>query len=145
MWAAIINTISETGLASSQSMSDMLILAITGAAFLVGAIGGAFRIAVLPAIGATGAIGGASITTRAVILRPGLLVPPGLNQQLAFVDIIIVALGVLAGGLSVIFNQRGSMVSSVLKNLFSSMLNMALFRYLPRPLQDRSSSRLLST
>ncbi|KAF8608137.1 hypothetical protein BDV93DRAFT_519198 [Ceratobasidium sp. AG-I] len=110
MWAAIINTVSEAGLASSQSMSDMLILLITGAAFLVGGVGGAFRIAVLPAIGATGAIGGASIMTRAVILRPGLLVPPGLNQQLAFVDIILVALGVLAGGLSVIFNQRGSII-----------------------------------
>lgn len=117
MWAAIVNTVSEAGLAPSQSMSDTLILLITGSAFLVGAVGGAFRIAVLPAIGATGAIGGASITIRAVILRPGLLVPPGLNQQLAFVNIIIVALGVLGGGLSVIFNQRGSMVSGILKSL----------------------------
>lgn len=117
VWAAIVNTVSANGLASSQSMSDMLVLLITGAAFLVGAIGGAFRIAVLPAIGATGALGGAAITIRAVILRPGLLVPPGLNDQLAFVDIIFVALGVLGGGLSVIFNQRGTMVSVLLNHL----------------------------
>ncbi|KAG8745163.1 hypothetical protein FRC10_008616 [Ceratobasidium sp. 414] len=110
MWAALVNALSETGLASSQSMSDMLILLITGAAFLVGAIGGAFRIVVLPAMGASCAIGGASITTRIVILRPGLLVPSGLNDQLAFVNIVIVAVGALCGGLSVVFKQRGSMI-----------------------------------
>ncbi|KAG9097890.1 hypothetical protein FRC06_007053, partial [Ceratobasidium sp. 370] len=110
MWAALVNTVSETGLGSSQSMSDMLILLITGAAFLVGAIGGAFRVAVFPAMGASCAIGGVSITTRIVILRPGLLVPPGLNHQLAFVNIVIVAVGILCGGLSVIFKQRGSMI-----------------------------------
>jgi hypothetical protein len=110
VWAAIVNTISE-GLASSQSMSDMLIMLIVGAAFLVGAIGGAFRIAVLPAMGATCAIGGVSIATRIVILRPGLLVPSGLNQQLAFVNVVIVAVGALCGGLSLVFKQRGSMVS----------------------------------
>ncbi|KAG8708538.1 hypothetical protein FRC08_018836 [Ceratobasidium sp. 394] len=110
MWAALANTISETGLASSQSMSDMLILLITGAAFLVGAFGGAFRIAVLPAMGASCAIGGVSVTTRIIILRPGLLVPPGLNDQLAFVNIVIVAVGILCGGLSVLFKQRGSMI-----------------------------------
>ncbi|QRW12601.1 hypothetical protein RhiLY_11600 [Ceratobasidium sp. AG-Ba] len=92
MWAALVNTMSETGLAPSQSMSDMLILLITGAAFLIGTIGGAFRIAVVPAMAATCAIGGASIAIRAIILRPGLLVPPGLNQQLAFVNIVIVAI-----------------------------------------------------
>ncbi|QRV83970.1 hypothetical protein RhiJN_11986 [Ceratobasidium sp. AG-Ba] len=110
MWAALVNTMSETGLAPSQSMSDMLILLITGAAFLIGTIGGAFRIAVVPAMAATCAIGGASIAIRAIILRPGLLVPPGLNQQLAFVNIVIVAVGILCGGLSVVFNQRGSMI-----------------------------------
>ncbi|KAG8704983.1 hypothetical protein FRC08_001911 [Ceratobasidium sp. 394] len=110
MWAALVNTISETGLASSQSMSDMLILLITGAAFLVGAFGGAFRFAVLPAMGASCAIGGVSVTTRIIILRPGLLVPPGLNDQLAFVNIVVVAVGILCGGLSVLFKQRGSMI-----------------------------------
>ncbi|CAE6395820.1 unnamed protein product [Rhizoctonia solani] len=112
MWAALINTISESGLASSQSMSDMLILLITGAAFLVGMIGGAFRLLVLPAMAATCALGGSSIAVRGVILRPGLLVPPGQTQQLAFVNIVIVAVGALAGGLSVIFKQRESMIFS---------------------------------
>ncbi|CAE6353336.1 unnamed protein product [Rhizoctonia solani] len=112
MWAALINTISESGLASSQSMSDMLILLITGAAFLVGMVGGAFRLIVLPAMAATCALGGSSIAVRGVILRPGLLVPPGQNQQLAFVNIVIVAAGALFGGLSVIFKQRESMIFS---------------------------------
>ncbi|KAF8756683.1 hypothetical protein RHS01_04523 [Rhizoctonia solani] len=85
MWTALVNTISENGLAYSQSMSDMLILLITGAAFLVGMVGGAFRLLVLPAMAAMCALGGSSIAVRAVILRPGLLVPPGQNQQLAFI------------------------------------------------------------
>ncbi|KAJ1305943.1 hypothetical protein OPQ81_010661 [Rhizoctonia solani] len=112
MWAALINTVSESGLASSQSMSDMLILLITGAAFLVGMVGGAFRILVLPAMAAICALGGSSIAARGVILRPGLLVPPGPNQKLAFVNIVIVAVGALSGGLSVIFKQRESMIFS---------------------------------
>ncbi|KAF8706723.1 hypothetical protein RHS03_04738, partial [Rhizoctonia solani] len=101
MWTALVNTISENGLAYSQSMSDMLILLITGAAFLVGMVGGAFRLLVLPAMAAMCALGGSSIAVRAVILRPGLLVPPGQNQQLAFVNIIIVSVGALFGGLSI--------------------------------------------
>ncbi|QRW25253.1 hypothetical protein RhiXN_07202 [Rhizoctonia solani] len=113
MWTALVNTISESGLASSQSMSDMLILLITGAAFLVGMVGGAFRLLVLPAMAAMCALGGSSIAVRAVILRPGLLVPPGQNQQLAFVNIIIVSVGALFGGLSVIFKQRESMASNI--------------------------------
>ncbi|KAH7311159.1 hypothetical protein B0J17DRAFT_585894 [Rhizoctonia solani] len=112
MWTAMINTISESGLAPSQSMSDMLILLITGAAFLVGMIGGALRLFVLPAMAAICALGGSSIAVRGVILRPGLLVPPGQNQQLAFVNIVIVAVGALVGGLSVIFKQRESMIFS---------------------------------
>ncbi|GAB1523508.1 hypothetical protein RhiTH_006658 [Rhizoctonia solani] len=112
MWTALVNTISENGLAYSQSMSDMLILLITGAAFLVGMVGGAFRLLVLPAMAAMCALGGSSIAVRAVILRPGLLVPPGQNQQLAFVNIIIVSVGALFGGLSVIFKQRESMASN---------------------------------
>ncbi|KAH7329893.1 hypothetical protein B0J17DRAFT_580549 [Rhizoctonia solani] len=112
MWTAMINTISESGLAPSQSMSDMLILLITGAAFLVGMIGGALRLFVLPAVAAICALGGSSIAVRGVILRPGLLVPPGQNQQLAFVNIVIVAVGALVGGLSVIFKQRESMIFS---------------------------------
>ncbi|KAG8755905.1 hypothetical protein FRC11_005677 [Ceratobasidium sp. 423] len=110
IWTALINTISENGLASSQSTSDMLILLITGAAFLVGMIGGAFRLVVLPAMAAICALGGSSIAVRGIILRPGLLVPPGPNQQLAFVNLVIVAVGGLTGGLSVIFKQRESMV-----------------------------------
>ncbi|CAE6443851.1 unnamed protein product [Rhizoctonia solani] len=112
MWAALINTISENGLASSQSMSDMLILLITGAAFLVGMVGGAFRIIALPAMVAICVLGGLSVAARGVILRPGLLVPPGPNQQLAFVNLVIVAVGGLSGGLSVIFKQRESMIFS---------------------------------
>jgi hypothetical protein len=111
VWAALVNTTSEDALATSQFMSDMLILLTTGAAFLVGLVAGAFRFVVLPAMTATCALGGGSIATRGVILRPGLLVPPGLNRQLAFVNIVIVGIGVLLGGLSVIFKQRESMVS----------------------------------
>ncbi|KAG8790141.1 hypothetical protein FRC12_012711 [Ceratobasidium sp. 428] len=110
VWAAVVNTISEAGLGSSQSMSDMLILLITGAAFLLGTLGGAFRFAIFPAMGATCAIGGVSITSRIVILRPGLLVPSGLNTQMAFANIVIVIVGVLCGGLSVVFKQRSSMI-----------------------------------
>ncbi|CAE7128424.1 unnamed protein product [Rhizoctonia solani] len=112
MWTALVNTISENGLAPSQSMSDMLILLITGVAFLVGMVGGAFRLMVLPAMAAICALGGSSVAVRGIILRPGLLVPPGQNRQLAFVNILIVVVGALSGGLGVIFKQRESMIFS---------------------------------
>ncbi|CAE6418618.1 unnamed protein product [Rhizoctonia solani] len=112
MWVALVNAISESGLASSQSMSDMLILLLTGAAFFGGLIGGAIRLVVLPAMAATCALGGSSIAVRAVILRPGLLVPPGQNRRLAFVNILIVVVGALSGALSVIFKRRESMIFS---------------------------------
>ncbi|KAG9118367.1 hypothetical protein FRC07_007144 [Ceratobasidium sp. 392] len=110
MWTALINTLTEAGLASTQFMSDMLILLITGAAFLLGTLGGAFRIAIFPAMGATCAIGGVSITSRIIILRPGLLIPSGLDTQLAFANLVIVIVGMLCGGLSVVFAQRSSMI-----------------------------------
>ncbi|CCO33657.1 hypothetical protein BN14_07742 [Rhizoctonia solani AG-1 IB] len=112
MWVALTNTISESGLAPSQSMSDILILLITGAAFFVGMVGGAFRVLVLPTMAAICILGGSSIAIRGVILRPGLLVPPGQNQQLAFANVVIVAVCALLGGLSVIFKQRESIIFS---------------------------------
>ncbi|CAE6379292.1 unnamed protein product [Rhizoctonia solani] len=113
MWVALVNAISESGLASSQSMSDMLILVITGAAFLGGLIAGALRLVVLPAMAATCALGGSSIAVRGVILRPGLLVPPGQNRRLGVLNILIVLVGALSGALGVIFKQRESMASKL--------------------------------
>ncbi|CAE6430427.1 unnamed protein product [Rhizoctonia solani] len=116
MWVALVNAISESGLASSQSMSDMLILVITGAAFLGGLIAGALRLVVLPAMAATCALGGSSIAVRGVILRPGLLVPPGQNRRLGVLNILIVLVGALSGALGVIFKQRESMATDLLVN-----------------------------
>ncbi|KAB5589939.1 hypothetical protein CTheo_6617 [Ceratobasidium theobromae] len=112
MWASLVNAISENGLASTQSMSDILILLITGAAFLVGAIGGAFQFTTLPATVAMCGLGGGSLATRGVILRPGLLIPRGINQQLVFINIVIVIIGIVCGGLSLFFKQRGSVIFS---------------------------------
>lgn len=112
VWTSLVNAISENGLASTQSMSDILILLITGAAFLVGAIGGAFQFTTLPATVAMCGLGGGSLATRGVILRPGLLIPRGINQQLVFINIVIVIIGIVCGGLSLFFKQRGSVVSA---------------------------------
>jgi len=96
IWAALINTVSASGI------SDVLVAAISVGAFGVGFAIGAMSFGRIAGITLLGITGGMSIGVRIILFRPGLLVPVFYVNWL-----IITVLGII-GFLVVLMRQRAA-------------------------------------
>ncbi|KAJ7188895.1 hypothetical protein C8R46DRAFT_1056101 [Mycena filopes] len=100
-WAAVINSVNETGIADIFLTSIILVLFFCGFAL------GVFEIARLGGITAVGLAGGAAFGVRIVLLRAGLLIS---STELYALNLVIVGICGIAGGLSLIWFQRPALL-----------------------------------
>ncbi|KAJ7125289.1 hypothetical protein C8R44DRAFT_782789 [Mycena epipterygia] len=96
-WAAVINSVSGSGVA------DLFLTAIIIVLFCLGFALGVFEIARLGGITLLGMTGGVAFGIRIVLLRPGLLIS---STQFYAINWVIVAVFAGAAGLSLIWFQR---------------------------------------
>ncbi|KAJ7029986.1 hypothetical protein C8F04DRAFT_1006251 [Mycena alexandri] len=100
-WAAVINSVNQTGIA------DIFLTAIILVLFCCGFALGVFEIARLGGITAVGVAGGVAFGVRIVLLRAGLLIS---STELYALNWAIVGIFGIAGGLSLIWFQRPALL-----------------------------------
>lgn len=101
-WAALINTLSASGI------SDLPLTIIVLGFVLFGFVLGLFSFMRVGGIALLGVIGGMALGLRIIIVKDGLLIS---NRTFYFVNWIIVVILMMAGGAGVMVRQRVGIVS----------------------------------
>lgn len=100
-WAAINNTVDAPGL------SDILVTLLSLALFVIGFAIGVFEFARVAAIALLAMTGGVAFSTRIVLIKSGLLLS---NENLYAVNLAIIGVFGVAGGLTTIWRQRAGIL-----------------------------------